>query len=70
MWGVFYTSGGFDATGNARYYGSVISKSGVGEYHPSAGTPNLYWDENIVKNWPPAGWDLPRVVISRWETDL
>jgi hypothetical protein len=70
VWGVLYTNGYWDSTGNAVYYGSVISKSGIGETSPSAGTPDLYWDENIVKNWPPDGWDLPRVIITRWETDL
>ncbi len=70
MWGILYNSGMFEATGNATYYGSVISKSGVGEASPAAGTPDLYWDASILTNWPPANWDLPRVIISRWETDL
>ena len=70
LWGILYTNGYWDAQGNATYYGSVISKSGIGEASPTAGTPNLYWDEDIIKNWPPEDWDLPRVVITRWETDL
>ncbi len=70
FWGILYNSGHFDATGNAVYYGSVVAKSGVGELHPAAGTPDLYWDESIITDWPPAEWDLPRVVITKWETDL
>lgn len=70
LWGILYNNGYYEATGNARYYGSVISKQGVGETGPTAGTPEIYWDQTIVDNWPPPGWDLPRVVISRWETDL
>lgn len=69
VWGVLYTNGYWDATGNAKYYGSVITKQGV-EVHPAAGTPDLYWDESIVKKWPPDGWNLPRVIITRWDTDL
>jgi hypothetical protein len=70
LWGILYTNGFFDATGNANYYGSVITKKGVGQSNPSAGTPNLYWDESIRTEWPPEGWGLPRVVITRWATDL
>jgi hypothetical protein len=70
LWGILYNNGYWNATGNARYYGSIVSKQGVGETGPSAGTPELYWDQSIVDNWPPDGWDLPRVVITRWETDL
>ncbi len=70
LWGIMYNSGHFEATGNATYYGSIVAKSGVGLLSMAAGTPTLYWDESIVKNWPPPGWDLPRVVITKWETDL
>ncbi len=71
IWGVLYTNGYWDATGNAKYYGSVISKQGIGESSPSAGTPDLYWDESIARGeWPPEDWELPRVIISRWETDM
>ncbi len=70
MWGILYNNGYWDSTGNAQYYGSVVSYQGIGEISPSAGTPDLYWDEDIIKNWPPATWDMPRVIISRWETDL
>lgn len=70
VWGILYNNGYWDSTGNATYYGSVTSYQGIGELNPTAGTPEMYWDEDIIKNWPPEDWDLPRVIISRWETDL
>jgi hypothetical protein len=35
-----------------------------------AGTPDLWWDPRIKESWPPAGWELPRVIITKWQTDL
>ena len=68
MDGVFYTSGTFTAKGNARYFGSLIAQQGVLD---GGGTPELYFDESLVKgNWPGKGRSLPRVVISAWQTDL
>ncbi|MBI1950497.1 MAG: hypothetical protein HYS34_03955, partial [Acidobacteria bacterium] len=68
MDGVFYTSGSFTAKGNARYFGSLIAQQGVLD---GGGTPELYFDESLVKgNWPRKGMNLPRVVISAWQTDL
>jgi len=32
-------------------------------------TPDLYFDESVVTEWPPAGWRLPRVTVTRWITD-
>ncbi len=70
LWGILFNNGHFAATGNATYYGSVVANSGVGESSPAAGTPQLYWDESIIKDWPPSTWELPRVMITRWETDF
>lgn len=68
MDGVFYTSGAYTAKGNARYFGSLVAQQGVLD---GAGTPELYFDESLVKgNWPRKGMSLPRVVISAWQTDL
>ncbi|MEK7799648.1 MAG: hypothetical protein AAB297_07445, partial [Acidobacteriota bacterium] len=68
MDGVFYNSGSFTAKGNARYYGSLIAQQGVLD---GGGSPELYFDESLVKgNWPRKGMNLPRVVISAWQTDL
>ena len=69
LWGVFYTSGQFDAQGNTAYYGSVVTYAGTTS-PTSAGTPDFYWDPSLKDNWPPIGWDLPRVIITRWQTDL
>jgi hypothetical protein len=66
--GVFYTSGTFEAQGNANYYGSVVAQKGVID---GAGTPGFYFDESLIKgNWPPKGMAMPRVVISSWQTNL
>ena len=70
MWGILYNSGFYDATGNGTYYGSLVSKLGIGWFSPSAGTPHHYWDASIKDNWPPDNWLLPRVAITRWETDM
>jgi hypothetical protein len=67
FWGVLYNAGEFDSQGNPVYLGSVISKTGQKN---SAGTPDLYWDPKLLTDWPPAAWALPRVIITRWETDL
>ena len=70
LWGILFNNGRFSPTGNATYYGSVVAKSGVGDTAPAAGTPQMYWDESIIRDWPPSTWELPRVMITRWETDL
>jgi hypothetical protein len=68
VWGVLYLAGTLDAQGNADYYGSVITKGGTAT--KMTGTPNVWWDPRLKDNWPPADWDLPRVIITRWQTDL
>jgi hypothetical protein len=66
--GVFYTSGSFEAQGNADYFGSLVAQGGVID---GGGNPGFYFDESLVKgNWPRKGMALPRVIISVWETDL
>jgi hypothetical protein len=67
MHGIFYTSGEWGATGNASFYGSVITKKGVDT--TAAGTAHVYWDQSIKDDWPPEDMELPRVVITRWETN-
>lgn len=66
IWGIVYNTGEFDAQGNPVILGSMITKKGQSK---SAGTANLYWDPKLLTNWPPSEWDLPRVVITRYETD-
>jgi len=68
MDGVFYNSGTYTAKGQARYFGSMIAQQGVLD---GGGTPELYFDESLIKgNWPRKGMNLPRVVVSAWQTDL
>lgn len=66
IWGIVYNSGEFDAQGNPVILGSMITKKGQSK---SAGTADLYWDPKLIDEWPPSDWDLPRVVITRYETD-
>ena len=68
--GVLYTSGRFEATGKARHYGSIVARQGVVQEAGGAGTPEIYWDESIVTDWPPEDSRLPRTVITSWVTDL
>jgi hypothetical protein len=69
--GILFNTGYFEAVGTGTFYGSVIALQGVTQ-NPSDGsedTPTIIWDESIVGDWPPEGWDLPRVVITEWDTD-
>jgi hypothetical protein len=69
VWGILYLSGKFDASGTPYYDGSVVTYAGTPTGTKTAGTANLYWDPTLTDNWPPVGWNLPRVIITRWETD-
>lgn len=66
IWGIVYNAGQFDAQGNPVILGSMITKKGQ---TASAGTADIYWDPKLLDEWPPSDWDLPRVVITRYETD-
>jgi hypothetical protein len=66
--GLLYVSGDFDCQGTPTYFGSVVTKAGMNG--AMGGTPDIYWDTDLKDNWPPPGWELPRVIITRWETDL
>jgi hypothetical protein len=68
VWGVLYVSGNFDCQGTPEYYGSVVTKAGMN--NSMAGTPDLFFDSDLKDNWPPPGWELPRVIITKWITDL
>ena len=69
--GIFYNTGFFEATGTGAFYGSVIALLGVTQSPAdgSADTPTIIWDESIADDWPPDGWNLPRVVITEWDTE-
>jgi len=68
VWGLLYVSGIFDSQGTTQYYGSVVTRAGMN--NAMAGTADVWWDTDLKDNWPPPGWSLPRVVITRWQTDL
>ena len=66
MDGVLYVQGTFSSRGPTRVYGSVIARSGV----PSSGqAAGIYWNDALRTAFPPDSWGLPRVMITRWETD-
>jgi len=47
-----------------------LHRGGRGD--PITSTPaQIYWDESIgLGEWPPPDWELPRVTVTRWETDM
>lgn len=66
FYGVVYVEGQFDTTGNATYYGSLL----VNQDATKAGTPDIYFDESLIKgNWPPKSFRFPRVYTSASQTD-
>jgi hypothetical protein len=69
VWGILYLSGQFDASGTPYYDGSVVTYAGTETGVKTVGTANLYWDPTLNDNWPPPGWELPRVILTRWQTD-
>ncbi len=68
VWGILYVTGQFDASGTPYYDGSVVTYAGTETGAKTVGTANLYWDPSLKENWPPPGWDLPRVIITGWQT--
>jgi hypothetical protein len=59
--GVLYNEGEYNSTGNASYYGSIVTG---GQADPK-GTQEVWFDECLVKGcWPPAGIPFPRVMIT------
>ncbi len=67
-YGVIYTSGTWEAAGNGKFFGSIVTRSGV---ISTSGTPDVWFDERLIKGqWPPADIDLPRTMITVWQTDL
>jgi len=50
------------------YFGSFVAQQGVLD---GSGNPAFYFDESLVKgNWPRKGMNMPRVIISSWQTGL
>ena len=64
--GVLYNEGKFGSAGNANYFGSLMFDKSV----EAAGTPNIWFDEKLVKGaWPPGNFGFPRVYITTYETE-
>ena len=72
MAGVIYNSGYWNAKGNGRYFGSIITKQGIVEAGGGpAGTPDIWFDTCLKdKCWPPPSLKLPRVLATSWENDM
>jgi len=68
MYGILYINGAYDAQGNWIYFGSIVTKSGM-YGNGGSGTPNIYFDERLVKGtWPPSELGLPKTIITAWMT--
>lgn len=64
--GVLYNEGKFGSAGNANYFGSLMFDKSV----EASGTPNIWFDEKLVKGaWPPGNFGFPRVYITTYETE-
>ena len=72
MAGVIYNSGYWNAKGNGKFFGSIITKQGIIEGGGGpAGTPDIWFDTCLKdKCWPPPSLKLPRVVATSWENDM
>lgn len=63
--GVLYMEGEDQGAGNADYFGSIL----IRQAFTSKGTPNVWFDEKLVKGeWPPSTMKFPRVYVSTEET--
>ena len=69
VWGILYVTGEFEADGTPYYNGSVITRAGTPAGTSTPGTATFYWDPRVKDNWPPPDLDLPRVIITGWQTD-
>jgi hypothetical protein len=65
--GVFYNEGGYDSTGNANYYGSVVVRGAA----TRAGNVDVWFDYRLTKTdkWQERFKNLARVLITSHETD-
>ena len=64
--GILYNSGSFTAGGNAVFFGAVVARQGVLD---GGGNPGFYFDESLLeRHWPRPGMNVPRVIVSSWQT--
>ena len=61
--GLLYNHGSVVVDGDATHYGTIVAGDVIGRQP----TPQIIWDPRLRNAWPPAGWDLPRVSVTRWE---
>ncbi len=63
--GIMYLTGTFSATGNGKYYGSIVAHN-----VDTNATVDMWFDERILTDeWPPADSPVPKIYVSVWETD-
>ena len=68
--GVFYIRGTFEFTGNMNVFGAIVTRGGMSTTL-GAGTPDVWFDERLVKGgWPPPELQLPRTMVTVWETNM
>lgn len=68
LYGILYNEGGYDAAGNAWYYGSLLIHDEIGGQGGANGTANVWFDEKLIKgSWAPP--NMPRVIVFNETTD-
>ena len=72
MAGVIYNSGYWNAKGNGKFFGSIITRQGIIDAAGGpAGSPDIWFDICLRDGcWPPPFLKLPRVVVTSWESDM
>jgi hypothetical protein len=67
--GVFYVQDTFEFQGNLSVFGALQTNRGM--QTSSSGTPDVYFDERLIKGgWPPPELNLPRVTITFYQTEM
>ena len=62
--GLLVTRGDFVSQNGGTLYGAVVAHSVL--LNASVGPPTrIFRDASLNDGWPPAGWELPRFVVSR-----
>ena len=65
LWGALYNEGGYDGSGNARYYGALLMRASFN----STGTPEVYFNECLARGCLEEQLKLQRVTITSWQTE-
>lgn len=67
VWGVLFNAGTFGSGTEAVYHGAVVVGSAVRAATAASGEPVILYDSRLGTDWPPSGWRVPRVRVSRWD---